>query len=134
MYDTCEQNQHQIGMLKCDKHFNEVFLLCFSSLSFFPLISTCLCIQRLHDRQTFVTPILKHVDTGLPLPTEMLWESKPYRNHFGYSLYANLGGRDRIKLPSYKNRLLFFHMNTLEERRTIARKMFVTELPKRVEF
>lgn len=84
-------------------------------------------IKRLYE--TFVVPIIEYAS--------VIWSPK-YMNdtiriesvqkQFLIFALRKLGWNDGFRLPSYKNRLLFFHMNTLEERRFINQIIFIISL------
>lgn len=84
-------------------------------------------IKRLFE--TFVQPILEYAS--------QIWSPK-FKNTIvkiesiqkQFLLYAlrKFKWKDRFNLPSYENRLLFFHMNTLEDRRLIYQIIFILSL------
>lgn len=79
--------------------------------------------------ETFVLPILEYA-SHIWYPTNKCDIIRIESIQKQFLLYAlrKFHWADRFKLPSYKNRLLFFHMNTLEDRRKIYQIAFIFSL------
>lgn len=86
-------------------------------------------VKRLFE--TFVIPIIEY-GTQIWSPTAECDKVKIESIQKQFLLYAlrkfDWYRRDKYKLPSYKHRLLFFHMNTLEDRRKINQIIFIISL------
>lgn len=86
-------------------------------------------IKRLYE--TFVLPIVEYASP--------IWAPE-YKNHinkiesiqkqFLIFSFRKFKWSHRFELPPYKHRLLFFHMNTLEDRRSISQILFIFSLIK----
>lgn len=86
-------------------------------------------IKRLFE--TFVLPILEYA-SHIWSPTAQVDCIRIESLQKQFLLYAlrKFGWADRFDLPSYRDRLLYFHMNTLEDRRRIYQIIFIFALLK----
>lgn len=84
-------------------------------------------IKRLYE--TFVVPIMEY-GSQIWCPTTNIDKNRieSIQKQFLKFALRKLGWRDRFVLPSYKSRLLLFHMNTLEDKRNIHQIIFITSL------
>lgn len=81
-------------------------------------------IKRLYE--TFVLPLVEY-GSVIWSPTAQTQSNKIESIQKQFLIFAlrKFKWQDRLHLPPYKHRLLLFHMNTLEDRRTIAQILFI---------
>lgn len=84
-------------------------------------------IKRLFE--TFVLPIIEYASQIWSPSTKCdIVRIESIQKQFLLFAFRKFKWTERFKLPSYKNRLLFFHMNTLEDRRKMFRIIFIFSL------
>lgn len=84
-------------------------------------------IKRIFE--TFVLPILEYASQiWAPKFKNTTVKIESIQKQFLLFALRKFHWHDRFHLPSYKHRLLFFHMNTLEDRRLIYHTIFIISL------
>lgn len=84
-------------------------------------------VKRLFE--TFVLPIIEYAShIWSPSVKSDIIRIESIQKQFLLFALRKFQWKDRFRLPSYKNRLLFFHMNTLEDRRKIYQIVFIFSL------